>query len=452
MLRRVAGAEGRSAIVVGAGIAGLACAWRLAAAGWDVRVLEAEPVPGGRMRSERLRAEGTGEFAVDRGAQFIASGYRNLHALAAEVGLADAVRPLAQTRNAMLRAGVLHPGDYDSPAAFLGSGLLSWRAKARLPALLLDVWRHRRILEPLRPERAAPLDEEDLRTYLERRIGTEAATWLVAPALSATFDSDPEHLSGAFGLLALRFVLGGFRLQALEGGLGRLPAALAERLDVRCGCAAERVETDAGGARVRLASGEVMRADAAVVAVPGSRVAELCPALEPAERAFFGSVRYVRGTIVHLALPRPPEALSCYGVAFPRPEGVGLYGLAVDHHKPGAAPPGAGLLNAALTADAAARLWHAPDARVVAFVLDELARTPVGPLQPVAWAVHRWDPMLPQFRAGYTRHLAAFLGRAARTPRLAFAGDYLVGPYTEAALTSGLRAARELDPAAPAPA
>jgi len=52
--------------------------------------------------------------------------------------------------------------------------------------------------------------------------------------------------------------------------------------------------------------------------------------------------------------------------------------------------------------------------------------------------------MLPQFRVGYLPQLAAFMARTDRLPQLAFAGDYLVGPYTEAALTSGLRAAEEV--------
>jgi predicted NAD/FAD-dependent oxidoreductase len=52
--------------------------------------------------------------------------------------------------------------------------------------------------------------------------------------------------------------------------------------------------------------------------------------------------------------------------------------------------------------------------------------------------------MVPQFRVGYTARLAAFLSRTDRSPRLAFAGDYLVGPSTEAALTSGMRAATEI--------
>ena len=87
-----------------------------------------------------------------------------------------------------------------------------------------------------------------------------------------------------------------------------------------------------------------------MLAVPGSCVADLCPKLTPTERGYFESVRYVSGAIVHLMLERRPAGLPYYGVAFPRPERVDLYGLAVDHHKNGVAPAGAGLLNAALTA------------------------------------------------------------------------------------------------------
>ncbi len=42
------------------------------------------------------------------------------------------------------------------------------------------------------------------------------------------------------------------------------------------------------------------------------------------------------------------------------------------------------------------------------------------------------------------RALAAFKERRQRSDRVFFAGDYLVCPYTEAALTSGLRAADDV--------
>ncbi len=429
-------------VVVGAGIAGLTCAWRLQRAGHAVEVLERESRAGGRMRSEAH-----GAFVLDRGAQFIASGYRNLHQTLRDLGLADAVRPVGRTRNAILRDGRLEPGDYDDLRQFLRSRLLSTRAKLRLPRLLFELVRHRRRLDPWHPERAAELDREDLATWLRRVVGEEVADYLVVPAFSSTFDSDPEDLSGAFALLAMRFLGEGFRLQGLEGGIGRLTRELAERLTVRLGWEVSRIETDAAGAQVHYVtpSGErSLRADAVVVALPGSRVARVCASLTPPERAFFERVRYVRGMIAFLVLEKAPETLPWYGVAFPRPEGLDLYGLAVDHHKPGVAPPGAGLVNVALRASAAERLWNASDAAVVDCVLENLARTPIGALAPADTVVHRWDPMLPQFHAGYLPALRAFLERGERSPRLVFAGDYLVGPYTEAALTSGLRAATEL--------
>ncbi len=428
-----------SVVVIGAGIAGLTCAWRLQERGHDVEVLEREATPGGRMRSEPL-----GDFSVDRGAQFVSSGYRNLHGVVHELGLADRVRGLAEPRNAILRGGVLHPGDYDSPAAFVASRLLSWPSRLRLPRVLWPLLRHRLQLDPLHPELAAPLDTRDLATWLRRTAGDEAEAYLFGPAFSATFDSEPEDLSAVFGMLMLRWLLRGFRLQAFAGGTGLLTRTLAERLPVRTGCEVRSVETEADGAvvryRVGARSGRAL-ADAVVVAVPGAAVAGICPKLTPAERSFFEHVHYGRGAIVHLALEEPPATLPYYGVAFPRPEGIGLYGLAVDHHKPGVAPPGAGLLNVALTEAAARALWDAPDERVVAHAVGELARTPIGRLAPVAAAVHRWSPMIPQFRTGYTRALRAFLTRADRSPRLLFAGDYLVGATTESALTSGLRAA-----------
>jgi oxygen-dependent protoporphyrinogen oxidase len=429
-------------VVVGGGVAGLACAWKLKQAGHDVEVLEREATPGGRMRSERR-----GDFVLDRGAQFIASGYRNLHAMASSLGIEDRIHSVGRAHNAILRDGRLEPGDYDSPQAFVRSRLLSLGAKLRLPRIALELLRHRRALDPYHPERAAELDREDMATYLRRTVGEECFEQLFAPAFSSTFDSDPEDLSGAFALLVLRFVLGGFRLESFEGGIGLLTQTLAERLAVRPGCEVLQIETEPDGARVRYRSPSAERrvlADAVVVALPGSRVAGVCPKLTPAERAFFESVRYVRGMIAFLLLDRAPATLPYYGVAFPRSAGLDVYGLAVDHHKRGVAPPGAGLVNVALRAAAAERLWDAPDEAVVACVQDSLGRTPIGRLAARDTVVHRWDPMLPQFDAGYTRRLGAFLARHDRSPRLAFAGDYLIGPYTEMALTSGLRAATEV--------
>jgi predicted NAD/FAD-dependent oxidoreductase len=82
------------------------------------------------------------------------------------------------------------------------------------------------------------------------------------------------------------------------------------------------------------------------------------------------------------------------------------------------------------------------DAEVVDALHGELAKLPLRGLDRIeGHAVHRWPELVPQFYQGYIRGLAKFLERRERSDRVFFAGDYLVGPYTEAALTSGQRAA-----------
>src|SRR4051794_14395402 len=57
-------------LVVGAGLAGLSAATRLAASGCDVHVLEAGRHAGGRLATERIDG-----FVVDRGFQVLNTGY-----------------------------------------------------------------------------------------------------------------------------------------------------------------------------------------------------------------------------------------------------------------------------------------------------------------------------------------------------------------------------------------
>ena len=77
-------------------------------------------------------------------------------------------------------------------------------------------------------------------------------------------------------------------------------------------------------------------------------------------------------------------------------------------------------------------------------MLEQIAETPVGPRAAARSVVHRWRHLLPQFRPGYLTRLARFNDRGDRSPRLAFAGDYLVAPTVEGALTSGMRAAADV--------
>jgi oxygen-dependent protoporphyrinogen oxidase len=314
-----------------------------------------------------------------------------------------------------------------------------------MPRLLLELRRAAGMLDFYEIERAAPLDDASAHDWAPSRYGREVLDYVIEPPFASTFTVLPENLSRAFVLATIRYMFSGFRLYAFEGGNGLLTQTLAARLRVRTGVTVTAVSEHADGVIVRLADGEAIEADAAVVAVPGNRVAALCTTLTAEERRFFDGVRYARSIIAFVMTSTTEADPGVYGVGIGRREGVRLYGMALENPKTGAVPAGKTMFNAAFSEEYAAQLWDEPDSRVVEALHDELRKLPLRGLDAAeAHVVHRWPELVPQFYAGYIRSLAAFHARAERSGRITFAGDYLVGPYTEAALTSGLRAAERV--------
>lgn len=427
-----------SVVVIGAGIAGLTAAYELQKSGVEVLVLEKEATPGGRMRSERHA-----DFVVERGAQFIASSYRNMRRLAAELSIADRIEKLSDTRNAVLRNGEFVLTEYEGLAALKRSRDLSLPSKLRLLGILWPLYENRRSLDFYHPERAWRLDNESAASYVRRNFGREALDYLVEPAFASTFTVLPERMSKAFLLSTIATLIKGFRLLSFRGGNGILTETLASRVPIRLEAPVARIQAHTNGVTIHLTGDEPLRADAAVVAVPGNAVTGLCARLTSAEAQFFAGVRYASSIIAFVmagAEAQPPF----YGAGISRREKVSLYGLAVENAKSGVVPPGKTLYNCAFSEKRAAELMDAPDSEVIAALQTELHKLPLPGLDTVeGYVIHRWPSLVPQFWPGYHRSLRRFLRRADRTDRLFFAGDYLIGPYTEAALTSGLRAAKD---------
>jgi len=95
----------RDLIVVGGGMAGLSCAWRLNGSGLRPVVLEAAPEAGGNVRSESVDG-----FLLERGPHTFLSSADQIFRLAAEAGLEDQLirsRPSASARY-IARNGRLH--------------------------------------------------------------------------------------------------------------------------------------------------------------------------------------------------------------------------------------------------------------------------------------------------------------------------------------------------------
>jgi protoporphyrinogen oxidase len=102
-------------------------------------------------------------------------------------------------------------------------------------------------------------------------------------------------------------------------------------------------------------------------------------------------------------------------------------------------------VRAVLSPEASLRMHRASDASIADLAVENLAYGRFGAPRPCDYAVQRHPDAWPRFDSDAVRRLARFLQRFERSPRLAFAGDYLMAPSADAALASGLRAAAELE-------
>ncbi|RKS73340.1 phytoene dehydrogenase-like protein [Actinomadura pelletieri DSM 43383] len=278
------------AVVVGAGHNGLVAANMLADAGWDVEVLEAQPEPGGAVRSDRGVHP---DFVSDLCSAFYPLGVaspalRDLdlerHGLRWRHAPAVLAHPLPDGSCAVLER------DRDATAAGLDAlGAGDGEAWLRLCRMWDAMGEElvRALLGPFPPVRAAvPLAVSarragglrvarallaPVRTLGEGEFDHPAGPLLIAGSALHT-DMFPETTAGSvFGwLLSMVGQVHGWPVP--EGGAGALTAALVRRLEsrggrVRCGVPVTSVVVRDGRALgVRTADGEAVRAVRAVLA------------------------------------------------------------------------------------------------------------------------------------------------------------------------------------------
>ncbi|GEP35727.1 oxidoreductase [Nocardioides szechwanensis] len=215
-------------VVVGAGLAGLHCARTLAAAGLDVRVLEASDAVGGRIRTDVVD-----DFLVDRGFQLLNPGYPAVRRLVDvealglqpfEAGVAarldDGLQVMAHPLHAprlaptTLRAAATRPREVAAVVRWL------------LPLAQASVGRGR--LATRLPDRVdGTLGEALDRAGVDGTIGTVVRRFLAGVLLE-----DDQSTSAAYALLLVRaFAAGTPGLPA--AGMQALPEQLAESLHGR---------------------------------------------------------------------------------------------------------------------------------------------------------------------------------------------------------------------------
>lgn len=232
-------------IVVGGGVAGLACARSLVAAGRRPVVLERSDRVGGRVRTDEVDG-----FLLDHGFQVLPVAYPEARA-ALDF---DDLHLGSFERGALIR----HDGRFRRLPDPRHAPIRALRAVAGGVVGLRDAAAVTRLLRGSRGERTA--------ADALRRAGVprQTAEEFFAPFLRGIFLEERLTTSSRFLEFVLRsFAAGPAALPA--AGMGAIAAQLAERVDVRTGSAVAAV----GPHAVSLESGEQLRARAVVVAAAG---------------------------------------------------------------------------------------------------------------------------------------------------------------------------------------
>jgi oxygen-dependent protoporphyrinogen oxidase len=442
--------------VVGGGVAGLSAALEATRLGHRVTVLDAARRLGGKVAVSEV-----GGLQVDEGADSMLTRVPDGLALARDAGLeADLVAPATAqasvwSRGALRRlpTGTLLGLPTDL-AALASSGLLTNRGLNRVP---LDL-----VL------RGRPLtDDLSVGDLVARRFGREVVDRLVDPLLGGVYAGRAYRLSLRATLpqlvphaerhrsllLAARAAraatppLDGPLFAGLPGGLGRLPAAVAEAAgaDVRLDTTVRALTRTPTGWRLTTGSAadpQALDADAVVLAVPAAPAARLLAQVAPAAAEDLAGVEYASVAIITLVLEARLERAPGSGYLVPAVEARATKAVTFTSRKWAHLAGPREVVRASVGRHGDTRDLQRPDEELVAVVRDELAAV-VGPLPPVAASrVSRWGAGLPQYAVGHLGLVARVRAAVGALPGLAVAGAAYDGVGVPACARSGREAAR----------
>jgi len=301
----------KAVVVVGAGPAGLTCAYELAQVGHHVTVLEARDRPGGRVWT--LRASAPSGPLAEVGATFLPDNHPLPLHYATAFGLHLVPLPVPGPRPRFFVGGVpvsVHDGSSPSPLAPLAHAMRAvverqggWPPPTDSPG----AWE--------------PFDHCSLAEMLRREGLSDDALSLVSLTLFGNLGEGIETISALAAVRQFALQQGRTRSFVIAGGNDRLTATFAERLGERVRFRSEvtGLSQDAAGVllRVRGPAGEgEVRADRVVMAVPTPVLARLSvsPAWGEDRAAAIRQQRWTPVTRIFLTVERRFWDPACPGL------------------------------------------------------------------------------------------------------------------------------------------
>ncbi|MGH9686110.1 MAG: protoporphyrinogen oxidase [Candidatus Acidiferrales bacterium] len=448
--------DSKQVIVIGGGISGLACAYKLQQRGVPAKLLEANDRPGGLIGSVEK-----GDFLFESGPQSF-QGTETLLQLIRELGIeSELSKADPKAPRYVLRKGKLLKIPM-SPQAILGTSLLGLGSRWKV------------VSEPFRKTHP-PSKEESVANFVRRKFGHEILEYLVSPFVSGVYAGDPEKLSlrAAFPTLeewerehgsVLRGAMksrsaqsknsqGAPPLCSFRRGVATLTRSVAAKLGDRFQPGARVVEVrpcEGGGEGVsqiqftRNGRRERVPASAVVIATPATEASRLVETIAPSLAPALAGIAYAPVAVVGLGYyaKQIGQPLEGFGVLIPRAERIRTLGIIWNSSLfAGRTGTGRVAITGIIGGATDPSIIQEADDVIVSIVQQDCEGVLgiTGP--PITTSLWKHPKALPQYDLGHG-HVVNAIREGARTkPGLFFTGNYLGGPSIGKCVEEGFAAA-----------
>jgi len=413
-------------VVVGAGITGLTCAYRLQKLGIKTLILESSDRIGGAIRSETVN-----DHLVEWGP--------------------SSLLPTAHTFGLLKELGLdgdLAEADPKAPRYIVVGGKL--RPIPFAPLTMRGI--SRGLAEPF--VRSKSNGDESVSSFFRRRFGDQIHERIVAPFVTGIFAGNTEKLSvGAVFPRVLEIeqqrgsvILGMLRgkpkgkaaqaptekprksvISSFPQGLQTLPQKIAEGLTIQTRCSGIRI-------------GKEVRAKATVLAVPSYKAAEILSDLHPELATILGAIEYAPVVVAATSLRTSSLAAPLRGFGFlvPQSEQLTMLGtifnslLFLDR-----APDDRILLTSFLGGALRPEVFDWPDERIWDSLCSDLKRVLKTSIQPEPVGLVRHRRAIPQYNLGHRERVEGIAAELKGIPGLFVTGNFLHGVSVPACMEHG---------------
>ncbi|MCK5235969.1 MAG: protoporphyrinogen oxidase [Deltaproteobacteria bacterium] len=421
----------KNVVIVGGGISGLSTAYFLKelarennAGPLNITIVDKKDAIGGNIITEL-----TDGFLIEGGPDCFLSEKPWAMALCKRLGLEDRLLATKSPRGKtyVLSNGKLH---------LLPEGVILMVPTKMFPLLFSSLMtlsgKIRMGLELFVPKKKTPGDET-LGEFVRRRLGKEALDKIAGPLVAGVHAGDPDTMSikssfpkfvemeqnyGSLikGMLARMKLMkakprkGGkpvTMFMTVKGGLGEVVKTLLSKIkdvNILSSTVVSKMENNDDGYELTLDNGNVLKADAVVIATPAYATSEIVKTLDGKLTEKLGTIPYVSTATISIGFKMKDikHPMDGFGFVVPLSEGRKIMAASwVSRKWAGRAPDDCVLIRCFVGGAFNQDLVELGDEELKQIVLDELREIMGIEATPVICRIFRWRRSMPQYTVGH---------------------------------------------------